>query len=125
MSSLVKRILQNVGDLPWDKVFPGLVTGLLIYIGAARLSDFGESLTMVRIGMTKYEALQHEYVTRDEFVNLQDKCRTEQFQQTLQAVRLDETLKRQILDLEHQIQLLDQRLQILSKPIISGRKRTL
>ena len=35
--TLIGKVCNDFLEMPWDKILAGLITGLLIYIGAARL----------------------------------------------------------------------------------------
>ena len=57
-STFVGRVCNDFLNMPWDKIVAGLITGLLIYIGAARLFIIQDKLHDANI---KLEQLRLEF----------------------------------------------------------------
>ena len=52
-STFVGRVCNDFFNLPWDKIVAGLITGLIIYIGAARLFYLQDKVFETQLGMEK------------------------------------------------------------------------
>lgn len=108
---MVAGCCKAFGEIGWDKLFPGLLVGMMFYVWHAQITDTTKQVTAAQISLAQFGARMHEYATRSELSEGLTKFRTEQFQHTLVAARQEEhiqTLKQRQLELSNELQTLKQ-----------------
>tara|TARA_B100001029_G_C15033385_1_gene438530 strand:+ start:694 stop:1191 length:498 start_codon:yes stop_codon:yes gene_type:complete len=102
-STFVGRVCDDFLNLPWDKIVAGLITGLIIYIGAARLFYLQD-----KVFETKLELGKLRLSLNDDINNLNSKIDFEYGRLNIELITLDGKLykfiKSEINDLQDELE---------------------
>ena len=102
--TFVGRVCNDFLNLPWDKIVAGLITGLIIYIGAARLFYLQD-----KVFETKLEMEKLRLAFSDDINNLNSKMDSEYGRLNIELVTLEARLytliKTEIRDLQDNLEL--------------------
>ena len=86
-STFVGRVCNDFFNLPWDKIVAGLITGLIIYIGAARLFYLQD-----KVFETKLEIEKLRLAFSDDMNNLNSKMDAEYSRLNIELVTIEARL---------------------------------
>ena len=102
-STFVGRVCDDFLNLPWDKIVAGLITGLIIYIGAARLFYLQD-----KVFETKLELEKLRLSLNDDINNLNSKIDFEYGRLNIELITLDGKLykfiKSEMNDLQDELE---------------------
>ena len=103
-STFVGRVCNDFLSLPWDKIVAGLITGLIIYIGAARLFYLQD-----KVFETKLELEKLKLSFSDDINNINSKIDFEYGRLNVELITLDgriyKFIKSEINDLQDELEL--------------------
>jgi len=103
-STFFGRVCNDFFNLPWDKIVAGLITGLIIYIGAARLFYLQDKVFETQLGMEK---LRLSF--SDDMNNLNSKMDAEYSRLNIELVtleaRLYKLIKSEVRELQDNLEL--------------------
>ena len=103
-STFVGRVCNDFLSLPWDKIVAGLITGLIIYIGAARLFYLQD-----KVFETKLELEKLKLSFSDDINNINSKLDFEYGRLNVELITLDgriyKFIKSEINDLQDELEL--------------------
>ena len=103
-STFVGRVCNDFFNLPWDKIVAGLITGLIIYIGAARLFYLQD-----KVFETKLEIEKLRLAFSDDMNNLNSKMDAEYSRLNIELVtieaRLYKLIKSEVRELQDNLEL--------------------
>lgn len=103
-STFVGRVCNDFLNLPWDKIVAGLITGLIIYIGAARLFYLQD-----KVFETKLELEKLRLSLSDDINNVNSKLDFEYGRLNVELITLDgriyKFIKSEINDLQDELEL--------------------
>ena len=122
--TFIGKVCNDFFNMPWDKIVAGLITGLLIYIGAARLFIIQDKLydTNLKIGQQKlelsekYSDIEYRLNSRIESLLLETNSIEIRINKN---IRLEfKTLDRYIDDIKDKMNDLDKRISIIETKLI-------
>jgi len=124
--SFVGRVCSDFLMMPWDKIVAGLITGLLIYIGAARLFIIQDNLYDTNL---KVEQIKLEFSKQNSITHSQLNSRIDSLLLDINSIelRINRNIKtelksfdRMIEDLKDKINDQDKRITVIETKLIIG-----